>query len=202
MHSLTSNSSVDKVVAVGILTMMLVMVYLVFSQVYLDGLNTLDQEISLVRKKSAKVKAILDKAPYFKTQIQRAKGSASQNRMFLISKQPSTAISEIQNITKKLISTHTKAKILTIKPYPVVQHDGYSEVSVEIRMKGLNHNELQMMLFGIERHQPLILIKELEINQTRLNYKSLVAKRGKRNDLNSSMVISGYFKNKQTLNME
>ena len=183
-----------KTLALGILLLPLLAIYFLANQFYLQGLRTLEKDIAVERQKAARVEALLAREQYYSEKIGKARKRINQQRIFLNSTQSSGASSEIQNSIKRLISKYSRAKILTIKPYPAVSHDGYNEVSVEIRMKDISHEELQKMLHAMETHAPVIVIKELEINQTRLNYKSLVGKLGSSSDLNSTLVASAFFK--------
>jgi hypothetical protein len=194
MHSLFENQNVDKIIALTILGMLLLAVYGLWSRVYLDGLVQMESDIELNRKKAGRVSSILAKEAYYQKQIDESKRSYQKKRIFLQSGQASTASSELQNTVKQLINRYSHANILTIKPYPVVRHDDYSEVSVEIRMKDISHAEIQNVLYRIETQLPLILIKELEIVRAQLQYKALVPKTGYQNDLNLTLVVSGFFR--------
>lgn len=194
MHNLTGNQMVDKVIAIFILLALLMLGYILFSNVYLAGLSKIEHEISINRKKSGKVDAILSREKFYQKKISEIRKVYHKNRIFLDSRQPTTASSELQNTVKRLINTQTKAKILTIKTFPVVQHEGFSEVSVEIRLKDINHTEIQKMLYKIESQLPLIMVNELDVIRTQLQYKPLVSKSGDKNDLNITLVASSFFK--------
>lgn len=198
MHNLFGNHITDKAIALLILFVLLMMGYLVLTNFYVEGLSQIENEISINRKKSGKVDAILSKEKFYQDKINQIRKEYSKNRIFLQSRQPTSASSEIQNTVKRLINTNTRAKILTIKTFPVIQHEGYSEVSVEIRMKDINHSEIQKMLYQIESQLPLIIVNELDVIRTQLQYKALVSKSGDQNDLNITLVVSGYFKDESS----
>lgn len=194
MHNLFGHHQLDKLIAISILVLLLLMSYLLVTQIYLEGLNLIQTEIDINRKKSSKVDGILEKEKYYRNEINKIKGAYKQPKYFLSSNQSSTASSEVQNKLKKIINSQTKAKILTLKPYPVTKHEGYSEVSIEIRMKDVSHNEIQKMLYQIESEYPLIIINELDITRTQLTYKSILGKRNDSSDLNITLVASGFFR--------
>ena len=198
MHNLFGNHITDKAIALLILFVLLMMGYLVLTNFYVKDLSQIENEISINRKKSGKVDAILSKEKFYQDKINQIRKEYSKNRIFLESRQPTSASSEIQNTVKRLINTNTRAKILTIKTFPVIQHEGYSEVSVEIRMKDINHSEIQKMLYQIESQLPLIIVNELDVIRTQLQYKALVSKSGDQNDLNITLVVSGYFKDESS----
>ncbi len=195
MHKLSGNHVIDKTIALSILFLLLITAYFLFDNFYLEGLSEIENEISINRKKSGKVDAILSKEQFYQNKINEIRKEYSKNKIFLQSNQSSSASSEIQNLLKRLINTHSSAKILTIKTFPVVEHEGYSEASIEIRMKSINHAGIQKVLYEIESQLPLIIIKELDIIRTQLQYKSLVPKSGGTNDLNINLVVSGFFQN-------
>jgi hypothetical protein len=195
MHSLFGNQNIDKIVAVAILVVLLAISYLLFTNLYLSGLNELKSEIEINRKKAEKVDSILANEKLYQKKINEIKKKSSQAKNFLKSNQASTASSEIQNLIKGIISRNTKAKILTLKPYPAIQHEGYSEVSIEIRMREIGHEEIKNMLYKIESEQPLIIIKELEIGRAQQQYKSILGKtRSNENDLSITLVASAFYR--------
>ena len=65
-------------------------------------------------------------------------------------------------------------------------------------MKDINHSEIQKMLYQIESQLPLIIVNELDVIRTQLQYKALVSKSGDQNDLNITLVVSGYFKDESS----
>lgn len=195
MHNLFGNQSVDKIVAIAILLLLLTILFLLFSNVYLVGLNEIQQEIEINRKKTQKVDSILANEKLYQQKINQIKREYRQAKNFLNSTQASTASSEIQNKIKNIISQNTTARILTLKPFPVIRHEGYSEVSVEIRMKDIGHKAIMDMLYKIESELPLIIIKELDVSLIQQQYKSLLGKPVMDgNDLNITLVASGFFR--------
>ncbi len=199
MHSLFGNQNLDKAVALSILLMLLLLTYVLFSSFYLDGLREIESETEILRKKTQRVDSILAKEKLYQDEIQKVKKQYKQSKNFLNSSQPSTASSEIQNKLKSIISRNTQAKILTVKPFPVVQNDGYSEVSVEIRMKAVNHQEIQKMLYLIENELPLIIIKDIDITRTSVAYKSILAQSKDASDMNMTFVASSFFRDASNL---
>jgi hypothetical protein len=195
MHSLFGSQNLDKIIAISILVVLLLLSYLLFSNVYLAGLNELESEMEIQSRKTQKVDRILAKEKFYQTEISKFERKYKQSKNFLNSDQPSTALSEIQNKLRSIISRNTRAKILTVKPYPVTSHEGYSEVSVEIRMKGVNHQDLQKMLYLIENELPLIIIKDIDITRASVAYKSILGARSKdASDLSLTFVASSFFR--------
>jgi hypothetical protein len=189
-----SNHTVDKAVALSILLLLVSLVLVFITEVYLDHFVQIEEEIDLNRKKAGRVDSILTKEAEYQKAILSYQRNKQSKQIFLKASNASTASSELQNKTKGLISRYTKAKIQTIKPYPVVQHDNYSEVAIEIRMRDITHSEVRDMLFQVESQLPLIMVSELEIVRTQLQYKSLVAKKGPQHSLNATMVLSAFFR--------
>jgi Tfp pilus assembly protein PilO len=199
MHNLFGNQNLDKAVAVSILVLILLISYMLFSNIYLDGLREIDSEKEILRKKTERVDSILASEKSYQAEIQKVKKKYKQSKNFLNSSQPSTALSEIQNKLKSIISRNTRAKILTVKPFPVVKSDGYSEVSVEIRMKSVNHKEIQKMMYLIENELPLILIKDIDITRSSVAYKSILGKSKDTSDMNITFVASSFFRDGSNL---
>jgi hypothetical protein len=174
---------------------LLVISYLLFTRLYLSGLDELKSEIQINTRKVEKVDSILANEKIYQKNINEIKNKYKQAGNFLNSNQSSTASSEIQNKIKSIISRNTKAKILTLKPYPVTRHEGYSEVSIEIRMRDIGHEEVKNMLYKIESELPLIIIKELEIGRAQQQYKSILGKtRSNENDLSITLVASAFYR--------
>ena len=199
MRSLFGNQNLDKAVALSILLLLLLLVYVLFSSFYLDGLREIESETEILRKKTERVDSILAQEKFYQDEIQKVKKKYKQSKNFLNSSQPSTASSEIQNTLKSIISRNTRAKILTVKPFPVVQNDGYSEVSVEIRMKAVNHQEIQKMLYLIENELPLIIIKDIDITRASVAYKSILGQSKDASDMSMTFVASSFFRDASNL---
>lgn len=187
---------IEKSVALLILFALLFLTFLLFNNVYLEGLMSIDKEIDLKLKKRDKIESILVKEKSLKEEINNYKKQIQKNKIFLSNNKASTASSELQNKLKRLISNQSKAKILTIKPYPVINHEGYSESSIELRMKGLGHVEVQNILYSIESGKPMLKIKELDIKRKRSRYKALINSKRNDKELEVTLVVSGYYRSK------
>ncbi len=183
----------DKILAFGILLVVLLTVFLLLNNVYVEMLVDMNNEVKLLNRKSAKIKSILAIENDLKEKVIQKKNIMKKGKLFLSNNNSTSAASELQNYLKKLITTYSNSKILTIKPYPVAQHDEYSEVSLEIRVKDITHKELQNVLYRIETKSPVLLVKELGIRKTKLQYKPLIKKSGNTDHLESIFVISGFF---------
>ncbi len=195
MHNLFGSQNLDKVVALSILGLIVLFVYMMFTNFYLDGLKEIESEIEILRKKSQKVDSILAREKFYQNEILTIKKQYKQSKNFLNSSQPSTASSELQNKLKSIISRNTKSKILTVKPFPVVNHEGYSEVSVEIRMNSVNHQDLHKMLYLIEKELPLIIIKDIDITRSSVRYKSILGRKAQdTSDLSLQFIASSFFR--------
>jgi len=194
MHSPFINSQIDRVLALGILLISLTGGYIFTKYVYLDQLLNFSYEMELMKKKNAKIDSILAEEKDLRDKITQQKYKNDKNKIFLNSNKSSTAASELQNYLKKLIAKNSKAKILAIKPFPIMEYDNYSEASLEIRIKDIVHKELHKVLFMIESKSPVLLIKELDIKRTQLQYKSLVNSKEKQPRLDVIIVVSGFFR--------
>lgn len=194
MHRIFINRQIDGILAVCILLLGLIAGYLSVKHVYLEQLISLNNEIELKKKKNAKINSILANEKGLRIKIQQQKNSNNKNKIFLTSNDSATAASDLQNYLKKLIATYSNAKILTIKPYPVLEHDEYSEASLEIRIKDIGHEGLHNVLYRIENNAPVLLIKELDIKLTQLRFKSVVTSKDKQEKLAVTMVVSGFYR--------
>jgi len=194
MRSPFINSQIDRVLALGILLVGLVAGYSFMQFVYLEKLLSLNNEIELKKKKNVKIDSILTGERDLREKIKHQKGINNKNKIFLNSKNSATAASELHNYLKRLIAKNSKAKILAIKPYPVLKYDNYSETSLEIRIKDIGHKELHKILFMIESKSPVLVIKELDIKRDQLKYKSVVKSKNSQAKLGVVMVVSGYYR--------
>lgn len=197
MSNYIRNKLAEKFLAVSILLVLFLFAFFIFDKFYIDHLISAQQQIELKQKKLVKVNSILAKEKELNKLIKQKNIKSQKNRLFLKNNIPSTASSELQNKLKKLIVAQSRARILTIKPYPVVEHDNYSETTLEIRMKDLKHQEIQKILYLIESEMPVLLIKELDIKRTQLRFKSVVKPKSNEEKLEVILVVSGFFKEKQ-----
>lgn len=194
MHNFFINKQADKILAIAILLALLSAGYFFASHIYLEQLSRLKSEIEFKKKSNAKIDSILAHEKDLKDKIERQRYANKKNVIFLTSSKSTTAASELQNDLKKLIATHSNAKILTIKPYPVVEYEHYSETSLEIRIKDISHEGLHNVLYRIENNAPVLQMKELDIKLTQLRYKSLVEQNSELENLAVTMVVSGFFR--------
>lgn len=167
---------------------------LVFNQFYIQQLVEQKNVLQQSRKKTEKVKMILTQENNLKKQISSFNKTKSKNKAFLTSNSPSTAASELQNVLKRLIATYSNSRILTMKPFPVVEHKDFSEASLEIRIKDIGHNGLKNVLYRIENHAPVMLVKELDIKRTQYRFKSVVKNQIKKDKLEAVIVVSGFYR--------
>jgi hypothetical protein len=73
MHNLFGNQNLDKAVAVSILVLILLISYMLFSNIYLDGLREIDSEKEILRKKTERVDSILASEKSYQAEIQKVK---------------------------------------------------------------------------------------------------------------------------------
>ena len=194
MQKLFINRHIDGVLAIGLLLIVLLGGYVFIKQVYLQQLSKLNYEIELKKKKNAKVNSILANEKELRDEIDQQKIAINKNIIFLNSNKPVTAASELQNYLKNIIGTHSNAKILTIKPYPAQEHADYSETSLEIRMKDIDHKELAKVLYVIESNDPLLFIKELDVKLIRRRFTSSVQSKNNRVKLGVIMVVNSFYR--------
>ncbi len=168
--------------------------YYFVRHVYLDQLFGLDNEIELIKKKNMKINLILASDKDLRTKINKQKNSIQRNKIFLAGNKPAAAVSELENIVKRLIATNSKGKILAIKPLAIVEHSEFSEASLEITISGIDHLGLQKALYMIENKSPVLLIKELDIKSIQRRYTSIVKSEKKKEQLGVSVVVSGFFR--------
>lgn len=188
------NKDIDKILAVMLLLAGLVGGYLFVKHVYLDQMVKLSHEIELQKRKNAKVDSILAGERELRIKINEQKSNIRRNKIFLSGRKSATAVSELQNKIKNLVSKNSKGKIQTIKPYPVLIYDDYSEASLEIRIKDISHQGLHRVLYEIESHSPVLLINELDIKLSQLRYSALVEEPDDSKKLAVTMVVSGFFR--------
>ena len=194
MPNLYINSSLDKVLAIGILVLFLSACFVFFNYLYLNQIQNSVKQIEFSKKKNAKIGTILTQQKQLQKEINQRRISIKSNRIFLINHNPANAASELQNYLKKLVATHSNAKILSIKPYPVLEHDGFYETSLELRLKGVEHKEIQKILYMIESRSPVVLVKEIDIKRAQIRFKTVLKQDKKKNVLGVNMVVSAFFR--------
>ena len=194
MNEIYFSSYVDKALAILLLLLVIFSGFFLFNYVYLNQITTYINEIELGQKKYAKINSIISNQKEFDRTLKQEKSKLHKNLIFLKNSNPATAASELQNYVKRIIAANSKAKVLTIKPYPVVDHDDYFETSLEIRLKAVSHNELQKLLYRIESNKPLLLVREVDVKRNRILFKSLIKNKDEKIQLNVNLIISGFFK--------
>lgn len=194
MHKIFINTGIDRILAIALLLAGLGAGYVFVKYVYLEQLTRLSHDIELKKKKNGKIDSILVREKDIRVKINQRKSNIRRNKIFLTGGKAATAVSELQNKIKQLIAKNSKAKIQTIKPYPVLEYDDYAEASLEIRIKDIGHQGLHRVLYEIENHSPVLLIGELDIKLTQLRYTALVKEKEEPKKLAVTMVVSGFFR--------
>ena len=194
MHNIFITKEFDRILAVAILLALFASGVAIFRYVYIEQLINLHQDIELKKRKNAKIDSILVRENELRIKINQQKSNIRSNRIFLSGAKSATAISELQNTVKVLIAKNSRAIVQTIKPYPVLKYEDYSEASIEIRVKDIGHQEIQRVLYSVESNSPVLLIKELDIKLTQLRYKALVEEEEEEKKLAVTMVISAFFR--------
>ncbi len=194
MLNFIENSLFNKIAAVLLLLLVCLISYSFFTNLYLDPLIELNDEITINKKKAAKVDSILANEKELKEKISNQKKLLDKYKIFLKNSKPATASSELQNKIKNLIVSYSKAKILTIKPFPLIKHEGYSETSIEIKLRKIKHEGLYKILYQIENNTPLLLITEIDIKKAQLRYKTLIKKQSAPVELDVTFMVSGFFR--------
>ncbi len=194
MHNPVISNAIDRILAIVILLTLLAGGYLLVRYVYLEQLTSLSHELEVLKKKHAKIDSILVSEKELKKQIRELKVRTQKNKLFLNNKNSATAASELQNYIKRLVGTYSKAKISSIKPYPVKTYDDYSETSLEISLLEISHDDLHRLLYNIENNAPVVLVREIEIKLARRKYRPLVKSEVEPTRMGASMVVSSFFR--------
>lgn len=194
MHSIFITKEIDRILAVVILLGLIAGGFVFFRYAYFEQVVDLHHDIEMKKRKNAKIDSILAREKELRIKINQKKSNIRSNRIFLSSGKSATAISELQNTVKTLISKNSKARIQTIKPFPVLKYDDYSEASLEIRIKDISHLGLQRVLYAIETHSPVLLINELNIKVAQLRYSTLVDESDEQKKMAVTMVVIGHFR--------
>ncbi len=194
MNDFYFSSHVDKALALLLLVLLTFSVLFFFKYVYLSQITDFISEIELGQRKNAKVDSIISSQKELDRTIKQKKSQLQKNRIFLKNTNPATAASELQNYVKRIIAANSKAKVLTIKPYPVIDHNDYFETSLEIRLKDVGHTELLKLLYRLESKSPVLLVREISVKRNKLNYTPMIKNTEKKIDLNVNLIISGFFR--------
>ena len=183
---------VQRSLAWGLLLLLLIVAWKLFDGYYLQRLQADIGQLQQELRKKQRVDAILARGKAVRALQERMAGQSVQ-ALYLKQDGPSTAASALQKRIKALVESQSRARILTLKPYPAVEHEGFSEVAMEVRMKDLSHAGLQRILYGLESRTPLMVVKKINIKRTVQRYRPVV-KPGKRdNQLTATLIVGAYF---------
>lgn len=194
MQKILFSNQADKLLAILLLLAVLAAGYGFVRFIYLEELTGLFNELDLKKRKNAKIDSILANEKEIRARIKKQKSILARNRIFLGGRNPATAISELENYVKKLVTRHSDAKIQTIKPYPVEKFDDYAEASLEVRIREIGHQGLHKVLYQFESNSPVLLIKELDIRWAQIRYSELIASGEEQKKLAVTLVVSGFFR--------
>jgi len=183
--------SSEKALALGLLFVALLLLYWLVFDLYLGYLSDQKSEYHYKKDEVGRIQSILSQETEWQVLIQKNSKKAQNQQLFLRSQKASAAASELQNRLKGLIKRHSKARIQTIKDNPIVKKEGYTELSVQMRMRSITHEEIKKILYFIESAKPILRIKKLDVKRQQLSYKRLVAQKP---ILEMTIVVSGFFK--------
>ncbi len=188
------SSGIDRILALLILAALLAGGYALARYVYVEQLVAMNNELENARKKQSRINSILASEKEFKEKIQEFQNRVQSDQLFLNNRNAATAASELQNYVKKLVGRHSKAKISSIKPYPVKAYDEYSETSLEISLLGVSHDGLHALLYAIENNSPVVLVREIEVMLSRKRYRPMVKDQPTVTRMVATLVVSGFFR--------
>ncbi len=182
----------QKTIAWMLLAFVVIAVLSLFKGFYLTPLYELVDQREQEMAKRKRVERILSQEAAVrgqKAEFQRK----TRDRLFLASSKATAASSELQNLVKRLLESQTRSSIVSLKPYPVESRQGYHEVTIEVRVRGLAHEGLKRVLYGMESSRPLLLIDKLDIKRPVVRYSSVNTEE-QDNQLSAVLVISAFFR--------
>ena len=182
----------QKLIAWLLLAVLMAAGIALFNAFYLSPLTGFVAERERETAKRQRVERILRQESAVRQQMAEFRRRTSE-QLFLASNKASAASSELQNLVKRLIESQTRSSILSLKPYPVEGHEGYNEVTIEVRVRGLGHEGLKRVLYGMESSRPLLQIRKLDIKRPSVNYSSVHTGEAD-NQLGAVFVISAFFR--------
>ena len=183
----------QKLLAWTLLGAVLAAVAAVFARFYVEPLAGYMRDQEREIEKRRRVQGILSQEPVINRRMTEFR-ARTRDVLFLSSGKSTAASSELQNLVKRMIKSQTRSSILSLKPYPVKSLDGYFEVTIEVRVKGLGHEGLKRVLYGMESSRPLLRVRKIDIKRPVLRYKSIVGSSETDNQLGVVIVVSAYFR--------
>ncbi len=188
------SNGIDRMLALLILAALLVGGYALARYVYVERLVAMDHELENAKKRQSRINSILASEKEFKKRIMELQKRVQSNQLFLNNSNAATAASELQNYLKQLVGRYSKAKISSIKPYPVKAYEEYSETSLEISLLGVSHDGLHALLYAIENNSPVVLVREIEVMLSRKRYRPMVKDEPSKTRMIATLVVSGFFR--------
>lgn len=157
-----SNNIRDKLLALGVLLIALLLFFFVVVEPYISLLNTSEERVEDSAFQLNQAKKVISKKEFYVNEIERLESLHSEQTVYLKSTKKALATAEIQQILKR-ISANSKAELMSSQSISA-ESDEQNRVSLNVRVKA-DIFSLQKLLYALESGAPNLFIDKIQINR-------------------------------------
>ena len=184
-----SSNNRQRILALGILFIAVLLFILLFVQPYLGLLNKSAEYLDSMHFQSSNHARLLRKKDFYLDEIDRLEFTSQADDVYLQSTKKSLASAEIQQIFKRL-AENSQAELISSQSIGE-DVDGDNSVGLRVRLKA-DIFSLQKLIYQLETASPSLVIKEITINRgSRAIFKFSKAN-SKSQTLDVRMQVFGY----------
>jgi len=187
-----SDKSNGKVLALGILLIVLLLFYFILIEPYRLLLNASEERVQDTAFQLNQANKVISKKTYYKDEIERLKSLYDEQTIYLKSSKRALATAEIQQMLKR-ISAKSNAELLSSQATSSETEEA-NRVDLSVRIK-TDIFSLQKLLYDLESGVPNLFVDRIQVSRAgravfRFNNAEL-----SNQDLDVSLQVYGYLSN-------
>lgn len=195
MPTILKNSEMDRWYALSILILVLVLVYFLFFQSFVDDHMLLNEEMSDQQESRQEYTELADMIPELQQRIAKVKETVGDNSNFLTADSYNLGTAELTRLLKGIVTGVTQVRsecdIVSNTPSKDRNPDKFEKIILKVRMR-CQFEKMATVLMNIENNEPYLFINNLTLEQriirrSRKNIKSTAPILEIRFDLNAYM---------------
>jgi general secretion pathway protein M len=168
MSTILKNSEMDRWFALFILLLILVLVYFLFFQGFVDDHMLLNEEMSDQEQSRQEYTELADMIPDLQQRIIKVKETVGDNSNFLTADSYNLGTAELTRILKGIVTNVTQVRsecdIVSNTPSKDRNPDKFEKIILKVRMR-CQFEKMATVLMNIENNIPYLFIDNLQLEQ-------------------------------------
>lgn len=168
MSTILKNSEMDRWYALSILLLIVVLVYFLFFQSFVDDHILLNEEMSDQEQSRQEYTELAEMIPELQQRISKVKETVGDNSNFLTADSYNLGTAELTRILKSIVTSVTQVRsecdIVSNTPSKDRNPDKFEKIILKVRMR-CQFQKMATVLMNIENNVPYLFIDNLQLEQ-------------------------------------